>query len=123
MPGVRYVPGGDMSALLQAAVEGQARKLAYRTSQGSSGLVATGRVSGDIGWRRQRAFSAGLLNGWTATGTRPEFKLVTGISTGALVAPFAFLGTKYDATLNEVYTTITPKDVLEPRNVLVWRSR
>ncbi len=39
------------------------------------------------------AFAAGLLNGWTAAGTRPEFELVTGVSTGALMAPFAFLGT------------------------------
>ena len=38
------------------------------------------------------AFGAGLLNGWTETGTRPEFKMVTGVSTGALIAPFAFLG-------------------------------
>ena len=60
----------------------------------------------------------GLLNGWTAAGTRPEFKLVTGISTGALIAPFAFLGPKYDATLKEVYTTITPKDVIEPRGLI-----
>jgi predicted acylesterase/phospholipase RssA len=59
-----------------------------------------------------------LLNGWTAAGTRPEFKLVTGISTGALIAPFAFLGEKYDATLTEVYTTTGPEDVLEPRSIL-----
>ena len=64
------------------------------------------------------AFTAGLLNGWTAAGTRPEFKLVTGISTGGLIAPFAFLGPKYDATLKEFYTTISPKDVIEPRSVI-----
>jgi predicted acylesterase/phospholipase RssA len=64
------------------------------------------------------AYTAGLMNGWTAAGTRPEFKLVTGISTGALIAPFAFLGSKYDATLKEVYTTISPKDVLESRSFL-----
>ena len=33
------------------------------------------------------AFGAGLLNGWSETGTRPEFKMVTGVSTGALIAP------------------------------------
>jgi len=38
------------------------------------------------------AFGAGILNGWSATGTRPIFKIVTGISTGALIAPFAFFG-------------------------------
>ena len=40
------------------------------------------------------AFGAGLMNGWTETGTRPEFKMVTGVSTGALIAPFAFLGSR-----------------------------
>ena len=45
------------------------------------------------------AFGAGILCGWTAAGTRPRFKLVTGISTGALIAPFAFLGPEYDAKL------------------------
>src|SRR5262249_60334845 len=43
------------------------------------------------------AFGAGLLDGWTKTGNRPVFKLVTGVSTGALIAPFAFLGPPYDA--------------------------
>ena len=43
------------------------------------------------------AFGAGFLNGWSATGRRPVFKIVTGVSTGALMAPFAFLGPQYDA--------------------------
>jgi hypothetical protein len=51
------------------------------------------------------AFGAGLLVGWTARGDRPEFDIVTGISTGALTAPFAFLGPKYDPALKAVYTT------------------
>ena len=61
------------------------------------------------------AFGAGLMNGWTETGTRPEFKMVTGVSTGALIAPFAFLGSDYDATLREVYTTMTPEKVYRAR--------
>jgi len=56
--------------------------------------------------------------GWTATGTRPTFKILTGISTGALTAPFAFLGPAYDAQLRDIYTQITPKDVLEKRWIL-----
>ena len=64
------------------------------------------------------AFGAGLLNGWTEAGNRPSFSLVTGVSTGALTAPFAFLGPRYDAALKAVYTEITPKDVLEQRNIL-----
>ncbi len=54
------------------------------------------------------AFGAGLLNGWTEAGTRPQFKGVTGVSTGALIAPLAFLGPQYDPVLREVYTTINP---------------
>ena len=61
------------------------------------------------------AFSAGLLNGWTASGTRPDFLLVTGISTGALVAPFAFLGSDYDDKLKEIYTTLSTEDLLDRR--------
>jgi len=61
------------------------------------------------------AFGAGLLNGWTATGTRPQFTLVTGISTGALTAPFAFLGPKYDKVLEEVYTDYATADLVTPR--------
>ena len=63
------------------------------------------------------AFGAGLLNGWTAAGNRPEFKLVTGVSTGALIAPFAFLGPEYDAGLREVYTTMNAERVFRVRGL------
>ncbi len=63
------------------------------------------------------AFGAGLLNGWTAAGNRPEFKLVTGVSTGALIAPFAFLGPDYDAALREVYTTMNAERVFKARGL------
>lgn len=64
------------------------------------------------------AFSAGLLAGWTASGTRPEFTVVTGISTGALIAPFAFLGPDYDDDLKAVYTGYSMEDLIEKRSVL-----
>ncbi len=57
------------------------------------------------------AFGAGVLGGWTASGKRPEFDVVTGVSTGALTAPFAFLGPKYDAALKEVFTQSNTKDI------------
>ncbi len=58
------------------------------------------------------AFGAGFLNGWTQSGTRPEFDLVTGISTGALLATHAFLGTPVDdAVLNALYTGIDRRDI------------
>jgi len=61
------------------------------------------------------AFGAGLLCGWSVQGTRPEFEVVTGISTGALTAPFAFLGPSYDPQLRAVYTELEPKQVLAKR--------
>ncbi|NOQ15158.1 MAG: patatin [Methyloprofundus sp.] len=64
------------------------------------------------------AFGAGLLAGWTASGTRPEFTMVTGVSTGALTAPFAFLGADYDAKLKTIYTTTWTKDVALERNLI-----
>jgi len=51
------------------------------------------------------AYGAGVLSGWTATGARPEFTVVSGASTGALIAPFAFLGPSYDDALRQAYTT------------------
>lgn len=64
------------------------------------------------------AFGAGVLYGWTQTGTRPRFKLVTGISTGALLAPFAMLGPEYDTQLKEVYTSVTTEDIVRHRGPL-----
>jgi hypothetical protein len=57
------------------------------------------------------AFGAGFLNGWSSTGQRPKFKVVTGVSTGALMAPFAFLGQPGDAALHEFYTTTQSRDI------------
>ena len=65
------------------------------------------------------AYGAGVLNGWTETGNRPEFKIVTGVSTGGLIAPFAFLGPDWDDELMEAYTTIEGDgDVIRERNLL-----
>jgi predicted patatin/cPLA2 family phospholipase len=117
MPGVRYSIGGDdvteLSKVMLDALGREQELLANR----KGGALPPAYFLAISGGGDNGAYTAGLLNGWTSAGQRPEFKLVTGISTGALIAPFAFLGTKYDATLKHVYTTITPKDVLIPRNI------
>ena len=59
------------------------------------------------------AYGAGFLNSWAATGTRPQFSVVTGVSTGALMATYVFAGGKYDEELHQVYTTISATDVFE----------
>lgn len=63
------------------------------------------------------AYSAGVLYGWSRTGTRPEFQVVTGISTGALIAPFAFLGPEYDEVLKDLYTSVNNRDIFRLRPV------
>src|SRR5205085_12488246 len=63
------------------------------------------------------AFGAGLLCGWSEQGSRPTFELVTGVSTGALTAPFAFLGSDYDRQLRAVYTETLPHQILSKRSL------
>jgi len=69
------------------------------------------------------AFGAGLLNGWTVAGNRPYFHMVTGISTGALIAPFAFIGPEKDHILKEFYTTTSTKDILKKRWIFAHLRR
>ena len=94
------------------------REQAYLAANGHLGPLPPAVFLAISGGGDNGAFGAGLLNGWTAAGNRPTFKLVTGVSTGALTAPFAMAGPAYDATLKEVYTTISAKNILEPRSLL-----
>jgi hypothetical protein len=61
------------------------------------------------------AYGAGVLTGWSEAGTRPEFAMVTGVSIGGLIAPFAFLGSRYDEELHKNFTTIGAADIFEDR--------
>jgi len=70
------------------------------------------------GGSSEGAFGAGFLAGWTASGQRPKFTMVTGVSVGALIAPMAFLGPDYDAKLKEVFTSISTQDILSERSWL-----
>lgn len=63
------------------------------------------------------AFGAGVLAGLTAAGTRPRFEIVSGVSTGALIAPFAFLGPDWDDKLREAYTGNATGNLMQPRGV------
>ncbi|MGZ5055455.1 MAG: patatin-like phospholipase family protein [Methylobacter sp.] len=115
MPGVRYVVRPEMPLLARDAMESFYRERAYLAKQGHTGVLPPANFLALSGGGDNGAFGAGLLCGWTVAGNRPEFKGITGISTGALIAPFAFLGPKYDEVLKEVYTRSAPKDILEER--------
>ncbi|NTI63182.1 alpha/beta hydrolase [Agrobacterium rhizogenes] len=64
------------------------------------------------------AFSVGVLSAWSAAKTRPRFDVVTGVSTGALIAPYAFLGSAYDDTLIDLYTSGIAQELVRTKGVV-----
>ncbi|HRD76325.1 MAG TPA: patatin-like phospholipase family protein [Hyphomicrobiaceae bacterium] len=103
-PGVRYFADHVPHDL----AEEMRRRLPSLTRLSTSGTTADGRPIVDIlalsGGGSDGAFGAGLLAGWSARGDRPKFDVVTGVSAGAIIAPFAFLGSGYDKELREIWT-------------------
>ena len=110
---VRYFPRdpGDIQLMMKEFIESWDREKAYLKTQ----VLPPTAYLAISGGSDNGAFTAGFLNGWTKAGTRPEFKLVTGVSTGALIAPFAFLGPSYDETLKLIYTGVSRKDIAVDR--------
>lgn len=118
LPGARFWADGDPTPFRDAMVQSFYREIELLRAAGHQGPLPPAEFLAISGGGENGAFGAGLLVGWTAAGTRPVFKGVTGISTGALTAPFAFLGPDYDDELEEVYTTISAKDVLVERGYI-----
>ncbi len=115
--GIRYFPrdGARLDVFKKDFAESWAREKAYLASQGHAGEMPPAAYLAISGGGDNGAFGAGLLDGWTKAGTRPTFKLVTGVSTGALIAPFAFLGPAYDERLKAMYTAVSMKDIAAQR--------
>jgi Patatin-like phospholipase len=117
LPNERFFPSHGteaMSAEVVAAVQRQQRLLGLAPDD----LPPQTNILAVSGGGENGAFGAGLLCGWSEAGDRPTFFAVTGVSTGALTAPFAFLGTAYDDQLRAVYTDLEPADVLKPRGLI-----
>jgi len=117
MPGIRYrLP--DVDGLVRDArvtIQREEADLRAHGYRGSLPAIAYLAISGGA---EKGAFGAGLLVGWTQHGDRPSFNVVTGVSTGALIAPFAFLGSTYDAQLKRLYTETSAADVMSFRGYL-----
>jgi len=110
IPDARFwgdVPPPGLDAMLREIEE--QRRASGRDTREVTVLALSG--GGDDG-----AYGAGLLNAWSELGTRPEFDIVTGVSTGALSAPFAFLGPEYDDKLRLVYGGLPPKSIFRFRS-------
>lgn len=95
--------------LLQLAEQTRAARKPQVLPPRKTILVLTG--GGSYG-----AYPAGVLYGWTQAGTRPTFDVVTGVSTGALIACFAFLGPAFDEDLRRNYTNLCNDDVYRLRH-------
>ena len=118
--GIRYLPRGaeDVEQFKADFLDSLIREEALLREQGHTGPLPPSAYLAISGGGDNGAFGAGFLSGWTKSGTRPKFKLVTGVSTGALMAPFAFLGPDYDERLKALYTGISMKDVARKRSML-----
>ncbi len=115
---IRYWGDQASPALLAEAKASYFRELAAWRQSGNTGPLPPANYLAVSGGGEDGAFGAGLLVGWTNQGSRPQFKLTTGVSTGALTAPFAFLGPDYDARLRAVYTQTSAQNVLTARGLL-----
>ena len=115
---IRYLVARDTSDMAADARRALERERAWRAANGETGALAPVSFLAVSGGGDSGAFGAGLLCGWTKAGTRPEFKVVTGVSTGALIAPFAFLGPRYDPVLRHVYTEVQQRQIFKARGLL-----
>lgn len=98
----------------EVSLEAAADRLSLPRSGWSSGRFDMLAISGGAAGG---AYGAGALVGLTEAGTRPEFALVTGVSTGALIAPFAFLGSAWDDRLADAYVGGHAADLLSLRRL------
>jgi predicted acylesterase/phospholipase RssA len=119
VPNSRYLVWRETATFAEEARQTARRRQAWLATNGPQGHAPTLSMLAISGGGDSGAFAAGLLNGWSAEGTRPEFEVVSGVSTGALIAPFAFLGPKYDPVLKSFYTTVSQRDIFKPRNIIV----
>jgi predicted acylesterase/phospholipase RssA len=104
-------PGADLAAAIERRIDQyKLSHEAYYEEHKSYPPMSYLALSGGS---NNGAFAAGVLYGWTESGTRPEFTIVTGVSTGALIAPFAFLGPRYDEALRREYTTVNSENIFE----------
>lgn len=114
---LRYFPGRDQTALIRLYRDAALRDIAHWRKLGKP-APKTGNMLALSGGGSDGAFGVGLLVGWTEHGTRPVFNVVTGVSTGSLIAPFAFLGSKYDAQIKDFYTNIDSRAIFKERGVI-----
>jgi predicted acylesterase/phospholipase RssA len=122
LPDVRARAGQHSAAMERDLAESFAQESRQDFPRAADGLIHYAHLALS-GGGASGAFGAGFLNGWSETGTRPRFKIVTGVSTGALMAPFAMLGPAYDGALRDFYTTTSSRDIFVMGSLLSLATR
>lgn len=123
IPNSRYWLGAHIGPFIENALNDHRRELAALAALGlPTDPLPPIHVLAISGGGDRGAFGAGLLTGWTAHGSRPQFKVVTGISAGALIAPFAYLGPAHDPTLREFAISAGLDGVFRSRSLFAGLS-
>jgi predicted acylesterase/phospholipase RssA len=111
--------GDEVTPTIEAVIRRQYRQVRQASLAGESGAsMRKAEFLAISGGGGDGAYAAGFLTGWTRSRQRPHFEVVTGVSTGALAAPFAFLGPRYDGALRDIYTRYGDSDLVTDRGFL-----
>ena len=112
-PGLREwgdaLPASEVAAIVEERAPQLRAMFGAELAAGRTPQLDYLALSGGGQWG---AFSAGILAAWSESGTRPKFTGVSGVSTGAIIAPFAFLGSDYDEALREIYSLYATEDLV-----------
>jgi predicted acylesterase/phospholipase RssA len=122
LPDVRLRAGQHSAAMERDLEDSFVQESRRDFPRGADGLIHYAHLALS-GGGASGAFGAGFLNGWAQAGDRPRFKIVTGVSTGALMAPFALLGPAYDGALRDFYTTTSSRDIFVVGSLLRLATR
>ena len=116
MPGIRYYMDKPDSFFLMRQSLADSFK-----EEGKSDYLVDGTKTYPVliigGGVSNSAYGIGLLNGWLEKDSRPVFKIVTGYSSGSLVALATFAGKNYEERLVKLFTSISTKDVIRQNSV------
>lgn len=117
-PGIRTWGGAANPAFMQSMAQSVVYEREALAAAGHTGGLPPAEFLAISGGGQNGAFGAGMMCAWTERGDRPAFKIVTGISTGALTAPFVFAGSEWDHVLREVYTKTKTSDIMTMKGAL-----
>jgi hypothetical protein len=117
IPNARFWPDTQSAEMAKEVEESVRRERAATGKTVTDGPLPPAHFLALSGGGDDGPFGAGLLSGWRDAGTIPTFKLVTGVSTGSMIAPLAFLGQPYADRIRTMYTTIKPDNIMEKQGL------